>query len=1067
MKKRVVLACMLCVALSSTAYAEANESAVSQLMAQSDNITVKGKVVDEAGEPIIGAAVTIPGTTSGTVTDFNGDFSLNVPANGQLSVSFIGYSTALVDVNGQTSINFTLISDMTELDELVVVGYGTQRKVDLTGSVAIVDADEMKKVSNSNISTMLQGKAAGVQITTDGQPGADPSVRIRGIGSFGSTAPLYVIDGVPMGTTIRDFSPNDIETIQVLKDASAGAIYGSRAANGVIIITTKQGSKDQPMRIDYSGYMGMDNINKNVYDVMDADQYSNHLGISAANSETKLPGGYSLDSTTGKYKFQDDTDTDWFDEVFKTGIRQNHNVNISGGGKNNTYNVGLDYFDQEGTLEGAGPNYTRFTARMNNTMEAKFVKLKLGLVYSHSSQDNMAISNASEYVQGLYGDVTNVLRGTLLMQPTIKAYDESTWVLDEKVGAASKYNYDAYGYGVYYDYIHGDISASNPLLVNNNLERNTLVDRIVATGSANVDLLDMIGQKNDKHKINYNINLSYSKTVCKDYTWIGAWIQSNRVYLAKENEQLSERYRTNTGALIENTLTYDGTFGRSHLNVLVGQTFEKEMYHELFARGNNYPEPYYLQITNAEERDASSYESTHVLASYLGRLNYDFGGKYLVSATVRYDGSSRLSSEDRWEVFPSFSAGWRIDQEEFFSVDESVINLLKIRGSYGVLGNENIGEYQYMSTIARNNMKYSFGGVPVSGSAISTFTNLNIAWEKKKSTSFGLDLGMFGNKLEFSAEYYKNVSEDLLYSVPVPESAGVSNTTVTMNAASMENSGLEFSATYRNNDNEFKYEVSANLTTTTNKVTSLGFGTDKYITGAYATYVGEEIGQFYGWEFEGIFRTQEQIDNHAVQNGAKVGDCAYKDQNDDGIINADDQVVLGSGLPKVNFGLSARIEYKGFDLSVSTFGALKYKVSDDIYNSLNSCYGWGNKSVDMQKANTWSADGSTYTSNTPRTYVENPQGADLAWNDLFSERKIQDANYWKIANVELGYNFDDDWFNDIVSGVRLYVSGQNLATLTKYKGYNVDFAGGTFTPGYNFCSFPTPRTFMVGLRASF
>lgn len=1067
MKKRVVLACMLCMALSSATYAEAVEGVASQQEAQSNNITVKGKVVDETGEPIIGAAVTIPGTTSGTVTDFNGEYSLSVPANGQLSVSFIGYSTALMDVNGQTTIDITLVSDMTELDELVVVGYGTQRKVDLTGSVAVVDAEEMKKVSNSNISTMLQGKAAGVQITTDGQPGADPSVRIRGIGSFGSTAPLYVIDGVPMGTTIRDFSPNDIETIQVLKDASAGAIYGSRAANGVIIITTKQGSKEQPMKIDYSGYLGVDNINKNVYEVMDAAEYSNFLGVSAANSGTTLPKGYSYNSTTGKYQFMDNTDTDWFDEVFKVGIRQNHNVNISGGGKNNTYNVGLDYFDQEGTLEGAGPNYTRFTARMNNTMEAKFVKLKLGLVYSHSSQDNMAISNASEYVQGLYGDVTNVLRGTLLMQPTIKAYDESTWVLDDKVGAASKYNYDAYGYGVYYDDIHGDISASNPLLVNNNLERNTLVDRVVATGSANVDLLDMVGQKNDNHKLNYNINLSYSKTVCKDYTWIGAWIQSNRVYLAKENEQLSERYRTNTGALIENTLSYDGTFGNSHLNILVGQTFEKEQYHELFARGNNYPEPYYLQITNAEERDASSYESTHVLASYLGRLNYDFAGKYLVSATVRYDGSSRLSSEDRWEVFPSFSAGWRIDQEEFFPVDESIVNLLKIRGSYGVLGNENIGEYQYMSTIARNNMKYSFGGVPVSGSAISTFTNLNIAWEKKKSTSFGLDLGMFNNKLEFSAEYYKNVSEDLLYSVPVPESAGVSNTAVTMNAASMENSGLEFSLTYRNNDNELKYEVSANLTTTKNEVTSLGFGTDKYITGAYATYVGQEIGQFYGWEYEGIFRTQDQIDAHAVQNGAQVGDCAYKDQNGDGLINAEDQVVLGSGLPKVNFGLSARIEYKGFDLSVSTFGALKYKVSDDIENSLHGCYGWANKSVDMLEANRWSEDGSTYISSTPRTYVDRPQGADFNWNDLFSERMIQNANYWKIANVELGYNFNDDWFKDVVSGVRLYVSGQNLATITKYKGYNVDFAGGTFTPGYNFCSFPTPRTFMVGLRASF
>ena len=275
---------------------------------------------------------------------------------------------------------------------------------------------------------MLEGKVPGVQITSDGQPGADPSVRIRGIGSFGSTAPLYVIDGVPMGTTIRDFSPNDIETIQVLKDAAAGAIYGSRAANGVIIITTKNGKKDQPLKVNYSGYFGIDQISDGVYDVMNADQYSNYIGQACANSGTTLPGGYSLDPTTGKYKFMDNTNTDWFKEVFKTGTRQNHNVNLSGGSAHSTYNISLDYFNQKGTLEGAGPNYERYTARVNNTMDAKFIKFRTSLVYSHSDQDNMGLSNASEYVQGLYGDVTNVLRGTLLMQPTIKAYDESTWV---------------------------------------------------------------------------------------------------------------------------------------------------------------------------------------------------------------------------------------------------------------------------------------------------------------------------------------------------------------------------------------------------------------------------------------------------------------------------------------------------------------------------------------------------------------------------------------------------------------------------------------------------------------
>ena len=1030
---------------------------------QDQTIKVSGQVVDQEGEPLIGATIKLKNAQTGVITDFDGNFTIDAPANGTLVVSYVGYKDREIAVRGRAIIEkIQMESDALMLEQVVVVGYGVQKKADLTGSVSIVNADELKRTSNSNISTMLEGKVAGVQITSDGQPGADPSVRIRGIGSFGSTAPLYVIDGVPMGTTIRDFSPNDIETIQVLKDASAGAIYGSRAANGVVIITTKGGKKDQPLKVDYKGYFGVDVIDKGVYDVMNANQYSQYLGQACANSGTPLPGGYSLDGSA--YKFQDNTNTDWFKEVFKTGIRQNHNVNLSGGGAHNTYNIGLDYFQQKGTLEGAGPNYQRFTARVNNTMETKFIKFRTSLVYSHSNQDGMGLSNASEYVQGLYGDVTNVLRGTLLMQPTIKAYDPSTWVLDDKVGNASSFNYDAYGYGVYYDTVHGDISASNPLLVNNMLTRNTIVDRVVATGSADFDLLEMVGVKSKNHHLNYKLNLSYSKTNAQDKTWVSAWIQSNRVYLDKSNEKLTKNRRTYSDFLVENTLTYDGTIGLHHINLLGGVTYEEENTDELNAWGVNFSEPYFLQLQNAVgSRDASSFEYKHAMSSYIGRLNYDYDGKYLLSAVVRRDGSSRLTKDIRWGTFPSVSIGWRFDKENFFPIDRNIVNMFKIRASYGELGNENIGEYMYQATMMRNNMTYSFGNQPVTGSAVSTYVNELIAWEKKKTTNIGIDLAFFNNRIEFTAEWYKNKSEDLLYGVPVPANAGVANTSVTMNAASMENSGFEFSVTYRNNDHPLKHQISANLSTLKNKVTSLGFGTESYITGAYATYVGEEVGKFYGWVYESIARTQADLDNHALQPGANVGDCLYKDMNGDGVIDAQDQTVLGSGLPKISFGLSAHLEYKNFDLSISTFGALNYHVSDDIYNSLNSCYGYGNKEVGMLSANQW--DGGTYTSNVPRTYAAN--NATLAWNDLFSERKIQNAAYWKIANVELGYNFPDKWFGGYVSGVRAYVSAQNLYTFTGYHGYNVDYAGGTFTPGYNFCSFPTPRTFMGGILLSF
>ena len=715
--------------------------AMAAVAQSSETITVKGQVIDQGGEPLIGATVKVKGSTGGSVTDIEGNFELKAPSNAILVVSYVGYQDKEVAVRGRAIINqIQLSANETVLDQVVVVGYGVQKKADLTGSVSIVNAEEMKKVSHSNISSMLEGKVAGVQITSDGQPGADPSVRIRGIGSFGSTAPLYVIDGVPMGTTIRDFSPNDIETIQVLKDASAAAIYGSRAANGVIIITTKNGQKEQPLKVDYKGYFGVDYISSGVYDVMDASQYSEYLGISCNNSSTPVPGGYKLNTETGKYQFMDNTNTDWFDEVFKTGIRQNHNVNLSGGGANNTYNIGLDYFSQKGTLEGAGPNYERFTARVNNTMDVKFVKFRTSLVYSHSDQDGMGLSNAGEYVQGLYGDVTNVLRGTLLMQPTIKAYDDATWVLDDKVGAANSYGYDAYGYGVYYDDIHGDISASNPLLVNSLLQRNTLVDRFVGSASADVDLLDMIGLKNKNHKLNYKLNLSYSKTHAKDRTWTSAWIQSNRVYLDKSNEKLTKTSRTYSDALIENTLTYDGTIGKHHINIVAGQTYEEETTDILTGWGIEFSEPYFLQLQNSKTTHSESFEYKHALASYIGRINYDYDGKYLLSAVVRRDGSSRLSKNIRWETFPSVSAGWRFDKESFFPISHDILKMFTRRGSYGVLGNENIGEYQFQGTMNRNNLVYSFGNNVVYGSAISSFINENIAWEKKKSTNIGIDL---------------------------------------------------------------------------------------------------------------------------------------------------------------------------------------------------------------------------------------------------------------------------------------------------------------------------------------
>lgn len=1053
-------------ALAPATYAEGNGNTDQMSMTQPGNITVKGKIVDEKGEPLPGASIQQKGTSNGTITDINGNFSLSVSSDDTLIVSFVGYKIIEVTVGGKTELgNITLVSDSKELDQVVVIGYGTQRKVDLTGSVAVVNTEEMKKVSNSNISTILEGKVAGVQITSDGQPGADPIVRIRGIGSFGNTSPLYVIDGVPMGTTIRDFSPNDIETLQVLKDASAAAIYGSRAANGVVIITTKQGKKNQAMKIDYSGYYGLDQVQNGVYDVMDSYQYGKYVTMAYNNSGMDVPAGY--DPTNAKYIDPSKVNTNWFNEAFKTGIRQNHNINISGGGEKNTYNIGLDYYSQKGTMVGAGPNLDRYTARINNTMDVKFIKFKTNIVYSHSLQDNMALSNANEYVQGLYGAQYPVMASALLLPPTIKAYDESTWVLDDKISAASNYSYDSYGFGTYYDDVHGDLRVTNVLLENSLIKRNTTVDRIVSSGSANVDLISMVGLKSSNHKLDYNLNLSYSRTYAKDFTFVPAFIQSTTNYLAKSDETLTEGYRSYSDALAENTIHYEGKIGRSHINAVVGQTFERELFHTLTGKGVTMPEPYYLQVSNASTTAATSNETEHVLASYIGRINYDFDEKYLISATARRDGSSRLSSNDRWGWFPSVSAGWRIEREKFFPVAKSTINLLKIRGSYGELGNENIGEYQYMDVMTRGNYTYSFGNNKVTGSAISNYVNTAIKWEKKKTLDFGLDLGMFNNQLEFTFDWYKATSEDLLYDVAVPTSAGATNGTVTMNAATMENSGLEFLLAYHNQKHAVKYDISANLSTLKNEVTKLGVSNEPRTDGYCRTEVGREIGSFYGYVYDGIYQSQSEIDNrvnskglHINQNGAQPGDVIYADLNNDGEITDADQTYLGSGMPKINYGLNARVEWKGFDFSISTYGAANFKAVDFVDLTLHSSYGPLNKSVDL--LNAWTPDNTN--TDVPRIAYKSTGSIT---NDMFSKRFIQDASYLKIANIELGYNFPNKWFAGYVKGLRIYVSAQNLATLSKYKGYNVDFAGGTFTPGYNYASYPTPRSIMFGAHFSF
>ncbi len=1052
--------------LAPSAYAENSANNILMAPIQQSEMIVQGRVVDEGGEPLPGATVLEKGTSNGVVSDLSGNFSVTVAAEATLVVSFIGFVPAEIKVGSRTQLGeITMMADLSELSEVVVVGYGTQRKVDLTGSVAIVDTDEMKKISNSNVSSALQGKVAGVRITGDGQPGADPQIRIRGISSFGATNPLYVVDGV-ITDAIRDFSPNDIESVQILKDAASAAIYGAQAANGVVIITTKQGQKNQPLKVDYSGYVGVDEVPGGVYNVMNSEQYGRYINMAFTNSGMEVPNGY--DPNSEDYIDPNVVNTDWQNEAFKTGVRQNHHLNLSGGGENNTYNLSLDYFKQEGTIVGSGPNLDRYTARLNNTMNVKFLTLKTGLVYSKSDQDNMALSNANEFVQGLYGAQFPVMASALITPPTIRAYDQSTWVLDNRISAASEYSYDSYGYGTYYDDIHGDLRITNVLLTNSLLKRNAKVDRLQGSANATIDFFKMLGIESSNHKFDYDLNLSYNTTGVKSLTFVPAFIQSTTNYLTKSNEMLTKSNVRIGMTLMENFLTYDGNFGRHHVNLVGGTAFQRRTSETVNAVGVNLTEPYFLQVDNALQTNADSYQEESVLWSYFGRMNYDFDQKYYLSATMRYDGSSRLTPEVNQDVFPAVSAGWRIDQENFFQVSKSLISLLKIRGSYGELGNISVlGPYGYMDVMARQDYTYSFGNTKVNGSARSDFNNEYLIWEKRRTIDVGLDLAMLNGTVDFTFDYYQAETEGGHYGIPIPAQAGFANESENFNASTMVNSGLEFTAAYHHDKGPVTFDVSANLTTLNNEVTKLGVNNLPRTDGNARTEVGQEIGQFYGYVYEGIFQNETEILNRVnsegeavIQNGAQPGDVAYADINNDGQITNEDQAYLGSGLPDFNFGFNISAQWKGLDLSVFAFGAGGFKVVDFVNVTLRSSYGALNKSVELLDA--WTPENPSTT--VPR--VANRPNGDIT-NDAFSSRFIQDASYLRLANIQVGYTFPDKWFSNYVRNARLYVTGQNLVTFSQYVGYNVDFSGGLFTPGYNYASYPQPRVVTVGAQFSF
>ncbi len=987
-----------------------------------------GTITDSQNKALSGISVRLVGTNLAVQTDDKGHYELIVPIlKGRLSISHLGYvPQTLTLTTDVTTYNVSLQPDLYKIDEVVVVGYGTQRKKDITGAVAIVDMDDAKKFSTNDVGSMLQGRVAGVSVTSDGQPGAVPQVKLRGISTFNNADPLYVVDGVPLGGIPRELNPNDIETMQVLKDASAGAIYGSRAANGVIIITTKKGQKDSPARVDYSAYYGIDKVWQ-IMPVTNAHNYQvlNNEARYNANNKPLAPG-----NDPNSPRFIKDVNTDWQKEGLKSGMRHNQNIALSGGGVHNTYMVSLDLFENTGTFVGNGPDYKRYTGRTNLTQVLGIVRLGQSIAYTYSHENALVTGDGI-----LAGGRPPLINDLVFAIPTMPLYDPNR--LGGFGGTASDLQ---------------DAISLNGIGFNSLVKNNTTVGRFMSNLWGEVDLL-----KKEKHTLKYKINFGYDINEVRDKTFTPKF---NLGYFFINNiNRLNDNNRRYQNLLVENTLNYEFKQDKHQLSALVGQMYQKYSTWERMISATGFSDEEFANLRNATETNAINYDQFSALASYLARLNYNYNERYLLTATVRRDASSRFKKGNRIGYFPSFAVGWRLSNEKFFPETNGVVNDLKIRGSWGKLGNENIGNYLYQAVI-NPSVVYTFDGQRILGGTQTSVVSEDLKWEERVTSNIGFDAHLLKSKFDLSAEYYVSESRDILVPIPIPLSVGSINAAPIVNAGSLRNSGMELTLAYHKTAGEFTYDIGANFTTIKNKVLSLGDNVQARLDGQFRTEVGKEVGRHYGFISEGIFKTQEEVKNHPAQfDGAAVGDVIYKDINGDGLINDNDRTDLGSGLPKYQYGFNFNAAFRNFDFALFASGMGKYLINSRLYRDLMHSGGDANYHQDML---------SRYTSSNTETDIPRLNWEDPNRNWESSNRKgwLQDGTYLRINTLSLGYNFPKTMI-PYVAKARLYVTGQNLYTFQKYKSYNPDYTYGVFTPGLDNGSYPKPRTILFGIQLGF
>ncbi len=1006
---------------------------------------VTGRIVDEKGQGLPGVNVLVKGTNVGTATDADGRYTLNAPAGATLVFSYIGYVRQEVVVGDRSTVDVTLAPDSRSLSDVVVVGYLTENRQNVSSSVSSLDVKEATKTPVPTVTQALQGRVAGVTVQGTGGPGDAPVITVRGIGTLGnaSSGPLYVIDGL-WSDNIRDLNPNDIESLTVLKDASSTAVYGSRGANGVVQIITKKGKSGVPT-ISLNGYVGFDQVRKR-YKLTNASEWADRAVIAYANAGLD-PLNNGQNSLAGAVKgaggaFDPSVDTDWQKEFFQTGRRENYNISFSGGTTAektaSNYLISADYFHQQGIVK--GPDFKRYSLRLNSGLRRGRFRFQENAQFTHL---DVTLLNGAPFI-----DVLTII-------PSIPVYDPA--------------NEGGFGTGS----TRLNTFATNPVGAQELLRRTQADNRLAGNITADYTIFDFL-----TYRLNAALDgHTYSNA---DAQKIGILRQNTRI----NTSSLSEYLGYDVFLMAENTLNFTKAFGDNHLNVLAGYSEQRYRQHNVNAQTQDFtsqPQYYFELSAGAKTGVVGGGSTENAKRSFFAQATYDYKNRYLVSVSGRRDGSSKFAPQNRWGNFGAASLGYRISEEEFFKNALPAVNNLKLRASYGVLGNDGLfGAYggNYLTTpFVNQNVNYVNGaGQIVNGSTQVILSSPDLQWEERYTKDAGLDLALLNNRLTLSADYYISETRKALALVQVPTYIGNFGD-VFQNAGNLENRGFELALGYHDTKNAFTYGADFTLTTLRNRITAVPnvgqtFGGGEGVT---RSQLGTSLGEFYLIPFAGIFQSKDEVNAYRnaagtiIQPYASAGDVRYVDTNGDGKIDNADRVFAGKALPSLQMGLNLNAAFKGFDLSVFLQSVSGNKIYNQAKLALESYNGPNNYERDVQP---WSATNPSTT--TPRLLQGGGLG-DLglaaASNAMFNTtRWLEDGSYLRLKNVQLGYTIPQSVTSRVPSlgSVRVYVTGTNLLTFTKYSGYDPETPGtGFYSRGVDNSSYPNVRTVLGGVQVNF